>query len=107
MLRFRCIQFSASGIVPGSDGEWKSVCDDSDMCITAGMEAVRSAFLNILPITHACSHVKCAKVKLFSSCARSARFRVGGGMVSSILDDDDDRRGIDYDCDCDGRRGDM
>jgi hypothetical protein len=78
-----------SGIVPGSDGEWNSVCDASEMCIIADTEAVRSALRRIFPITHACSHVKCANVKDFSCCARSERLREGMGSVSSILAVDD------------------
>lgn len=39
-------------------------------------------------MTHACSHVKCAKVNRFSSCARCARSRVGGGSELSILLDE-------------------
>lgn len=53
------------------------------------MEAVLSALRRIFPITHACSHVKCANVKLFSSCARSQRERAGDDSESSILVDAD------------------
>ena len=55
----------------------------------AGHSAVRSAVRSILPMTHACSQVKCAKVKLFSSLARASRSRVGGGSVESILLEED------------------
>lgn len=85
VLRFLWTHVSASGMVPGSDGEWKRVvCEDSEMWIIAETEAVRSALRKMFPMTHACSHVKCANVKDFSSCARSPIFRVGGGRVSSI-----------------------
>jgi hypothetical protein len=91
VLRFLCTHVSASGIVPGSDGEWNRVVwEDSEICIMAETDAVRSALRRILPMTHACSQVKCAKVKDFSSCARSWRFWVGDGRVSSMLDLDDD-----------------
>ena len=55
------------------------------MWIIADMHAVRNELRRILPITQACSQVKCANVKLFSSCARSLRWREGRGMVSSML----------------------
>jgi hypothetical protein len=54
----------------------------------ADTEAVRRALRSMLPITHACSHVKCANVKDFSCCARSGKLLVGVGRVLSILDDD-------------------
>ena len=63
------------------------------MWMTAETEAVRSALRRIFPITQACSHVKCAKVKLFSSCARSARLLDGEGNVLSML------RDLDFDSD--------
>ena len=49
-------------------------------------------------MTQACSHVKCAKVKLFSSFASSARLFVGVGKLSSILfEDGGDELDIDRD----------
>jgi len=73
------------------------------MWIMAGIEAVRSALRRMLPITHACSHVKCAKVKDFSSCARSERWREGWGSVSSILAQEEEpgEEGCEFDVGCD------
>src|SRR5690348_17097681 len=85
VLRFRVDHVSASGIVPGIEGEWNKVCDASDIWMMADTEAVLRAFRRMFPITHACSHVKCAKVKLFSSRASSARSREGRGSESSIV----------------------
>jgi hypothetical protein len=82
---FRIVQVSWSGITPGSEGAWNNVWCASEMDIKAGHSAVRSALRKIFPITQACSHVKWAKVKLFSSLARESRSRVGGGSVESIL----------------------
>ncbi|KAH7087590.1 hypothetical protein FB567DRAFT_469962 [Paraphoma chrysanthemicola] len=67
VFRFLSTHFSASGIVPGSEGEWNKVWLASEMCMRADTDAVLSAFRRMLPMTHACSHVKCAKVKLLSS----------------------------------------
>lgn len=47
--------------------------------MSADVSVDRSVFLRILPMTHACSHVKCANVNAFSSRARSATLRVGFG----------------------------
>jgi hypothetical protein len=57
------------------------------MWITAEIEAVRSALRSIFPITQACSQVKWANVKDFSSCARSLRLLGGEGSVLSMLRD--------------------
>lgn len=51
----------------------------------AEASAVRRALRRMLPMIHACSHVKWENVKDFSSRARSMRERVGEGSVSSIL----------------------
>lgn len=76
--------------MPGNEGEWNRVWLASDICMTADTDAVLSALRNIFPMTHACSHVKCANVKLLSSLARSMRFCVGVGRVSSIVEELDD-----------------
>lgn len=47
--------------------------------------AVRSALRRMFPITHACSHVKWAKVNDLSSRASSLRERPGEGNVSSMV----------------------
>jgi hypothetical protein len=57
------------------------------MWITAETDAVRSALRKMFPMTQACSQVKCANVKDFSSCARSRRSRNGEGSVLSMLSD--------------------
>ncbi|KAF2031446.1 hypothetical protein EK21DRAFT_99792 [Setomelanomma holmii] len=44
VFRFLSTHFSASGIVPGNDGEWNSVWLASEICMTADAEAVLSAF---------------------------------------------------------------
>lgn len=62
VLRLRVDHVSASGKVPGSEGAWNKVCDASEMFMRAGTDAVLKALRIMLPITHACSHVKCAKV---------------------------------------------
>lgn len=59
----------------------------------AGVSAVRSALRRMFPMTHACSHVKCANVKPFSSLASSWRSRVGEVKVLNILLADEDERG--------------
>lgn len=89
VLRFRCVHVSWSGMTPGKLGAWKRVWFASEMWISAGHSAVRNAFRNIFPMTHACSHVKCANVNDLSSLASSAKSRVGAGSVLSILFDDD------------------
>lgn len=72
--------------MPGMLGEWKSVWfEESEMCITAEASAVRRAFRKMFPITHACSQVKWANVKAFSSRARSLSERDGEGSWSSMV----------------------
>lgn len=55
------------------------------MWISADTSIVRNALRRIFPMTQACSHVKCAKVKDFSSRARSCSECVGEGSELSIL----------------------
>jgi len=58
--------------MPGMEGAWNRVCEEeSEMWISAGRSMVRRALRRMLPITQACSQVKCAKVKDFSSRASS------------------------------------
>lgn len=71
--------------MPGMLGAWNSVWfEASEMEMMAEASAVRRALRRILPMTQACSQVKWAKVKDFSSRARSLRERVGEGSWSSI-----------------------
>jgi len=55
------------------------------MWMRAGQSMVRRALRRIFPMTHACSQLKCAKVKDFSSRARSEREFVGEGRELSIV----------------------
>lgn len=74
--------------MPGKLGAWNKVCAASEIWMSAGQSAVRSALRKILPITQACSQVKCAKVKLFSSRERSLSCRLGARSVLSMALDD-------------------
>ncbi|KAF1933416.1 uncharacterized protein M421DRAFT_88636 [Didymella exigua CBS 183.55] len=80
--------------MPGKLGEWNSVWFAKEMCMSAEISADLNVLRRILPMTHACSHVKCANVKLFSSRASSVTFRVGFGRDSSIEFDIAARAGV-------------
>lgn len=72
--------------MPGMEGAWNRICEEeSEMWIRAGTSMVRRALRRMLPITQACSQVKCAKVKDFSSRASSWSELVGEGREFSIV----------------------
>ena len=67
-------------------GAWKSVWEEeSEIWMRAAQSMVLSALRNMLPITQACSQVKCAKVNDLSSRARSESECVGDGSEFSIV----------------------